>query len=154
MVVKWLILTFNRSNRLYFPVFPSQILIDLSNEALAIILVSGENLTSFMSCWWPVIRATLFLSISGFHKNIVKSSEPETNRSGSVSWKSNRKSINSSKLNDFLCEINLRKICCIASKQFLWVQILKSRLKRLQINVLFSIKLVLSVWNLYKSFVI
>ena len=36
--------------RTYFPFLPSQSFTDLSNEALAINLVSGENCTSFISC--------------------------------------------------------------------------------------------------------
>jgi hypothetical protein len=36
------------------------------------------NLTSLTSCWWPVIRAWDFFSVSGFHINSVKSSLPET----------------------------------------------------------------------------
>lgn len=66
----------------YFPVRPSQILIDLSNEAEAISLVSGEKRTSLTSALWPVILARGFLSSAGFHRNMVKSSEPDTKRSG------------------------------------------------------------------------
>lgn len=65
----------------YFPVFPSHNLMDLSKEALAMSRPSGENLTSLMSCWWPVILARGFLSVSGFHRKRVKSSEPDTSRS-------------------------------------------------------------------------
>lgn len=68
----------------YFPVFPSQILMDLSKEALAMRRVSGEKSTSLTRAWWPVRRATGFLSSAGFHKNMVKSSDPET----SLSWPS------------------------------------------------------------------
>ncbi len=39
------------------PVFPSQILIDLSKDADAINRESGENFTSFTNCWWPIMRA-------------------------------------------------------------------------------------------------
>ena len=70
------------SSKTYFPVLPSHSLIDLSNEALASNLVSGENRTSFINCWCPVILDTGFLSFSGDHRNSVKSSEPETSRSG------------------------------------------------------------------------
>lgn len=87
---------------------PSHSLIDLSKDADAIILVSGENFTSFTNCWWPVIRAknkskiilkssferiyikikTIlpigFFSFSGFHKKSVKSSDPETRYSSPV----------------------------------------------------------------------
>lgn len=66
----------------YFPVRPSQILIDLSNEADAMSLVSGEKRTSLTSALWPVILARGFLSSAGFHRNMVKSSEPDTKRSG------------------------------------------------------------------------
>lgn len=66
----------------YFPVRPSQILIDLSNEAEAMSLVSGEKRTSLTSALWPVILARGFLSSAGFHRNMVKSSEPDTKRSG------------------------------------------------------------------------
>jgi hypothetical protein len=66
----------------YFPVFPSHNFTDLSNDALAISRVSGENLTSLINCWCPVIRQTGFFSSSGFHKYKVKSSEPDTNVSG------------------------------------------------------------------------
>lgn len=55
---------------------------DLSNEAEARSLVSGENSTSLTSALWPVILARGFLSSAGFHKNKVKSSEPDTKRSG------------------------------------------------------------------------
>lgn len=66
----------------YFPVRPSQILIDLSNEAEAMSLVSGEKRTSLTSALCPVILARGFLSSAGFHRNMVKSSEPDTKRSG------------------------------------------------------------------------
>lgn len=65
----------------YFPFFPSHNFTDLSKEALATSLVSGENRTSLMSCWCPVILVTGFLSSSGCHRYRVKSSEPETRRS-------------------------------------------------------------------------
>lgn len=65
----------------YFPVRPSQILMDLSNEAEARSLVSGEKSTSLTRALWPVILARGFLSSAGFHKNKVKSSEPDTKRS-------------------------------------------------------------------------
>lgn len=55
---------------------------DLSNEAEARSLVSGEKSTSLTSALWPVILARGFLSSEGFHKNKVKSSEPDTKRSG------------------------------------------------------------------------
>lgn len=55
---------------------------DLSNEAEARSLVSGEKSTSLTSALWPVILARGFLSSAGFHKNKVKSSEPDTKRSG------------------------------------------------------------------------
>ena len=66
----------------YFPVRPSQILMDLSNEAEARSLVSGEKSTSLTRALWPVIRARGFLSSAGFQRNKVKSSEPDTRRSG------------------------------------------------------------------------
>lgn len=65
----------------YFPVRPSQILIDLSNEAEAMSLVSGEKSTSLTRALWPVILAKGFFSSAGFHRNMVKSSEPDTKRS-------------------------------------------------------------------------
>lgn len=70
----------------YFPVLPSHNLTDLSNDALAISLVSGENATSLINCWCPVILAIGFLSVSGCHRNRVKSSEPVTSRSGWLPW--------------------------------------------------------------------
>lgn len=66
----------------YFPVRPSQILMDLSKEAEARSLVSGEKSTSLTRALWPVSLANGFLSSAGFHKNSVKSSEPDTRRSG------------------------------------------------------------------------
>lgn len=71
----------------YFPFFPSQSLTDLSNEALATSLVSGENRTSLMSCWCPVILVTGFFSSSGCHRYKVKSSEPDTSLSAPVPYK-------------------------------------------------------------------
>lgn len=68
----------------YFPVRPSQILIDLSNEADARSLVSGEKSTSLTRALWPVNLARGFFSSAGFHRNKVKSSEPDTKRSGAV----------------------------------------------------------------------
>lgn len=65
----------------YFPVRPSQILIDLSKEAEAMSLVSGEKSTSLTRALWPVILAKGFFSSAGFHRNMVKSSEPDTRRS-------------------------------------------------------------------------
>lgn len=65
----------------YFPVRPSQILMDLSNEAEAMSLVSGEKSTSLTRALWPVILAKGFFSSAGFHRNMVKSSEPDTKRS-------------------------------------------------------------------------
>lgn len=41
----------------YLPLRPSHSLIDLSNEADAMILLSGEKATQLISCWWPVILA-------------------------------------------------------------------------------------------------
>jgi hypothetical protein len=41
----------------------------------------GRRLAWLMSCWWPVMRASGFLPSSGSHRNIVKSSEPDTSRS-------------------------------------------------------------------------
>ena len=38
--------------------------------------------TWLMSCWWPVMRARGALLVDGSHRYIVKSSEPETKRSG------------------------------------------------------------------------
>lgn len=76
-----------RSNSSYFPVFPSHSFMDLSKEALARSRVSGENLTSLMSCWCPVILARDFLSNSGCHRKRVKSSDPDTSRSGELPWK-------------------------------------------------------------------
>lgn len=64
-----------------FPVRPSQILIDLSKEAEAMSLVSGEKSTSLTRALWPVILAKGFFSSAGFHRNMVKSSEPDTKRS-------------------------------------------------------------------------
>lgn len=55
---------------------------DLSNEAEAMSLVSGEKRTSLTSALWPVILAKGFLFSAGFHRNMVKSSEPDTKRSG------------------------------------------------------------------------
>lgn len=55
---------------------------DLSNEAEARSLVSGEKSTSLTRALWPVILARGFLSSAGFHRNKVKSSEPDTKRSG------------------------------------------------------------------------
>ncbi len=66
----------------YFPVRPSQIFMDLSKEAEARSLVSGEKSTSLTRALWPVILARGFLSSAGFHRNKVKSSEPDTKRSG------------------------------------------------------------------------
>lgn len=66
----------------YFPVRPSQILMDLSNEAEARSLASGEKSTSLTRALWPVILARGFLSSAGFHMNKVKSSDPDTKRSG------------------------------------------------------------------------
>lgn len=71
----------------YFPFFPSQSLTDLSKEALATSLVSGENRTSLMSCWCPVILVTGFFSSSGCHRYKVKSSEPDTSLSAPVPYK-------------------------------------------------------------------
>ena len=39
-------------------------------------------LTWLISCRWPVIRAMGFWLVEGSHRNIVKSSEPDANRSG------------------------------------------------------------------------
>lgn len=66
----------------YFPVRPSQILMDLSKDAEASSLVSGEKSTSLTRALWPVILAKGFFSSAGFHMNNVKSSEPDTKRSG------------------------------------------------------------------------
>lgn len=71
-----------RQGQAYFPVRPSQILMDLSNEAEAMSLVSGEKRTSLTRALWPVNLARGFLSSAGFHRNMVKSSEPDTKRSG------------------------------------------------------------------------
>ena len=38
--------------------------------------------TWLMSCWWPVMRARGALLVDGSHRYMVKSSEPETRRSG------------------------------------------------------------------------
>ncbi len=35
-----------------------------------------------MSCMWPVMRVMGVLDVDGSHRNIVKSSEPDTSRSG------------------------------------------------------------------------
>lgn len=35
-----------------------------------------------MSCMWPVMRAVGDLLVAGSHRNMVKSSEPDTSRSG------------------------------------------------------------------------
>ena len=66
----------------HFPSLPFHNLTDLSKEALAKSRVSGENLTSFINCWCPVILVIGLLSLSGYHRNRVKSSEPETILSG------------------------------------------------------------------------
>lgn len=66
----------------YFPVRPSQSLTDLSKEALAMRRVSGEKHTWLMSCWWPVMRARGLVALSGFHRNSVESSDPDTIISG------------------------------------------------------------------------
>ena len=66
----------------YLPVRPSQTLMDLSKEAEATRRVSGEKSTSLTRALWPVILARGFLSSAGFHRNMVKSSEPDTRRSG------------------------------------------------------------------------
>lgn len=42
---------YDKFSATYFPVLPSHNLMDLSNDALASSLVSGENRTSLMSCW-------------------------------------------------------------------------------------------------------
>lgn len=55
---------------------------DLSKDAEARSLVSGEKSTSLTRALWPVILARGFFSSAGFHRNKVKSSEPETKRSG------------------------------------------------------------------------
>lgn len=55
---------------------------DLSNDAEARSLVSGEKSTSLIRALWPVILLKGFLSSAGFHRNKVKSSEPDTKRSG------------------------------------------------------------------------
>lgn len=39
---------------------------------------------SEITCWWPVRRALWFLFKAGSQRNIVKSSEPETNLSGAL----------------------------------------------------------------------
>lgn len=65
------------------PVRPSHTLTFLSNEALANRRPSGLKARWFTGCWWPVRRASGFLSSTGFQRKSVKSSEPDTNRSGS-----------------------------------------------------------------------
>ncbi len=35
-----------------------------------------------MSCMWPVMRATGALDVEASHMNMVKSSDPDTSRSG------------------------------------------------------------------------
>lgn len=74
--------TWPLNDAINFPLWPSQSLTELSNEALAIRRPSGEKLTWLTSFWWPVSRANGFLFASGSQKNIVKSSEPDTRRSG------------------------------------------------------------------------
>lgn len=34
------------------------------------------------TCWWPVMRAFECFPVAGSHRNMVKSSDPDTNRSG------------------------------------------------------------------------
>lgn len=65
------------------PVRPSHTLTFLSKEALAKRRPSGLKARWFTGCWWPVRRASIFLSSTGFQRQSVKSSEPDTNRSGS-----------------------------------------------------------------------
>lgn len=65
------------------PVRPSQTLTFLSKDALAKRRPSGLNARWFTGCWWPVRRASIFLSSTGFQRQSVKSSDPDTNRSGS-----------------------------------------------------------------------
>lgn len=72
----------NKQDQTYFPVTPFQILIDLSNDALAIILPSGEKAASLITCWCPTIRVIQVLLFSGSHSDMVWSSELETIRSG------------------------------------------------------------------------
>ena len=60
------------------PVMPLQSLTLLSKEAEAIHRPSGLNATWLISCMWPVILATGFLSLAGSHRNNVKSSDPAT----------------------------------------------------------------------------
>lgn len=73
---------FERCDYTYLPVFPSHSLTDLSKEALAMILVSGEKRTSLIRAWCPVILCNGFLSSAGAQRKSVKSSEPDTSLSG------------------------------------------------------------------------
>ena len=64
------------------PVCPSHSFTALSKLADAQNRPSGENNTWLMSCTCPVILFTGVLDVAGVHMNMVKSSDPLTNRSG------------------------------------------------------------------------
>lgn len=112
----------------YLPVLPSQILMDLSKEALASSRVSGENSTSLTRAWWPVIRATGFFSSAGFHRKSVKSSEPDTSLSGASPWFRHKaqQSIELKYTTMYtlifcnLITLHLLWLCCIAAVLSLW----------------------------------
>lgn len=89
----------------HFPVRPSHNLTDLSKEALAMILLSGEKRTWLIACWWPVMRHKGFLSTSGCHRNIVKSSEHDTSLSGAPPWRGTIKSGSQIRKNEAITEV-------------------------------------------------
>ena len=71
-----------RSVARYLPVSPHQSRTDLSNDAVASFLPSGENETAVTGAEWPVRRAKGLEEACGCQRMTVKSSEAEARTSG------------------------------------------------------------------------